>query len=72
MSVATVVTTLTTRRDTVATELAAMGAMGPNFGLDGVSINNVEYAQALRAELLALTDVIEKMSGPCIVVSQGR
>jgi hypothetical protein len=72
VSLATTVTILQTRRDAVAAELAAMPLMGPNFSLDGVSINNVEYAQALRDELLQITEVLEDLQGPCVVFTQGR
>lgn len=72
MSLASTVTILQTRRDTVATELAAIGAMGPSFSLDEVSIDNTAYAQALRKEILELTAVLEDLSGPCVVYTQGR
>lgn len=72
MSVATAVTALETRRDAVITELAALGVMGPNFGLDGVSIDWLQYAKDLRNEVLELTKAIEDLSGPCIVYTQGR
>lgn len=71
MSLSTTRTILETRRDTLATELSNLGAMGPNFSLDGVSIDWLAYATRLREEILAITDTLEKLAGPCLVYTQG-
>lgn len=72
MSVATAVTTLETVRDTKVAELAAIGADGPNFSLDGVGVEWQAYAISLREEIMNLTIAIEQLKGPCIVYTQGR
>ncbi len=65
-------TVLANRRDTIAAELALMGSMGPNFSLDGVSIDNLAYAMGLRDELSKVIADYERLSGPVVIFSQGR
>jgi len=72
MSLATVITTLETRRDSLASELAVIGVMGPNFSLDGVSIDWLQYAKDLRDEIMQVTKDIEALSGPVVVYTIGR
>ena len=74
MALSTTITNLTTRRDAIATELAAItssSSAGPDFSIDGVSINWDAHKTALMAELKSLTEMIELFNGPCIVYTQG-
>ena len=72
MSQATTITALETRRDVLVLELAAIGVMGPNFSLDGVSIDWLAYGTRLREEIMALIAVIEQLNGPVVVYSIAR
>lgn len=75
MSLATTITNLETRRDAIAAELAtytSSSGAGPDFSIDGVSINWDAHIKMLREELLEIQKTIEILGGPCIVRIQGR
>ena len=72
MSLATEVASMTTRRDALVAELAALDVNGPDISLDGVSIGVMEYGAKLMEQINKLTDMIERFSGPCVALSLGR
>jgi hypothetical protein len=72
VSLASTIASLTTRRDAAAAELAALTVDGPDISLDGVSIQDAAYVAERRKEVAELTLLIEQLSGPVVVYTQGR
>lgn len=53
-----------TRRDAILTELATFVAVGPDYSIDGVSVNRAAYRQSLIDELKSLNELIQQLQGP--------
>lgn len=69
---ATLVENLTTRRDNVAAELAALAASKPDYSIDGESVSHAANRAALTQELKDLNEMIAQMAGPCVLMHTGR
>ena len=61
-----------TRRDAILTELATFVAVGPDYSIDGVSVNRAAYRQSLIDELKALNELIVQLQGPFMRPQQLR
>jgi hypothetical protein len=75
MALADTITNLTARRDAIAAELASFTATtgeGPDFSIDGVSVNWDAHKKALLDELKSVNETLELLQGPAIFYTQGR
>lgn len=75
MALSTTVTNLTTRRDAIAAQLAAFTSSsgeGPDFSVDGVSVNWDAHRTSLLNELKSINELLEQLSGPCVITTIGR
>lgn len=61
---------LISRRDTIATELAAMTSK-PSYSVDGQSVDHPGHRRALLDELKQLNELIILADGPFEVRTQG-
>lgn len=75
MALSTTVANLILRRDAIAAQLAAFTASsgeGPDFSVDGVSVNWDAHRLSLLNELKELNELLEQLNGPCVITSIGR
>lgn len=74
MALDATITALETRRDAIATELATFTSSsgeGPDFSIDGVSVNWGAHRKALQDELMQILSTIEILKGPSITYTRG-
>lgn len=74
MALSATITALETRRDAIATELATFTSTsgeGPDFSIDGVSIQWNAHRKALHDELMQVLQTIEILKGPSITYTRG-
>jgi hypothetical protein len=75
VSLSITITNLTNRRDAIAAELSAFttsSGEGPNFSLDGVSVDWPAYRIALLNEWKELNILLDQLNGPCVITTIGR